>query len=44
MKMNGCALVAVNAPEGFQAQLEAIVADVVTVFGEAGGRAILRRL
>jgi 23S rRNA (adenine2030-N6)-methyltransferase len=44
MKMNGCALVAVNAPDGFEAQLEAIAADVVTVFGEAGGRAVVRRL
>ncbi|MEI9905906.1 MAG: 23S rRNA (adenine(2030)-N(6))-methyltransferase RlmJ [Asticcacaulis sp.] len=36
MKMNGCALVAVNAPDGFVTQLQTIVADVVTVFGETG--------
>ena len=36
MTMNGCALVAVNAPERFAAQLEAIARDIVAVFGEAG--------
>ena len=44
MKMNGCALVAVNPPEGFAAQLEAISRDVVAVFGEAGAEARLRTL
>ena len=44
MKMNGCALVAVNAPEGFEALLEAICTDVVKVFGEAGGLARVRRI
>ncbi len=39
MKMNGCALVAVNAPEAFDDQLRDISADVVRVFGEAGGEA-----
>jgi len=42
MKMNGCALVAVNAPEGFAAQLEAIVGDVAAVFGEPGALGRLR--
>ncbi len=44
MKMNGCALVAVNAPEGFAQTLEAIARDVVAVFGEAGGEARVRTL
>ncbi len=39
MKMNGCALVAVHAPDGFEEQLRAIAADVVAVFGEPGGQA-----
>lgn len=42
MKMNGCALVAVNPPEGFAPQLEAIARDVATVFGEHGAMARLR--
>jgi len=44
MKMNGCALVAVNAPEGFAETLAAIAADVVAVFGETGGLARVQRL
>lgn len=44
MKLNGCALVTVNAPEGFAVQLEAICADVVKVFGEPGGVARVRHL
>lgn len=44
MKMNGCALVAVNAPEGFAETLDAIARDVVAVFGEAGGEARVRKL
>ena len=44
MKMNGCALVAVNPPENFAAQLEAISRDVVAVFGEAGAEARLHTL
>ncbi len=44
MKMNGCALVAVNGPDGFAATLEAIARDVVAVFGEAGGEGRVRRL
>lgn len=39
MKMNGCALVAVNTPEAFRPVLEAIARDVVAVFGDAGGEA-----
>lgn len=39
MKMNGCCLVAVNAPEAFQAVITAIGRDVVAVFGEGGGQA-----
>lgn len=39
MRMNGCVLVAMNAPEGFSEILSAIATDVVTVFGEAGGKA-----
>jgi 23S rRNA (adenine2030-N6)-methyltransferase len=38
MKMNGCALVAVNAPENFAPQLKSIAQDVVAVFGETGSR------
>jgi 23S rRNA (adenine2030-N6)-methyltransferase len=37
MKMNGCALVAVNAPEAFAPVITAIGRDVVAVFGEATG-------
>ncbi len=44
MKMNGCALVAINAPEGFIEQLQAICEDVVTTFGETGGEARIRIL
>ncbi|MFT4075845.1 MAG: 23S rRNA (adenine(2030)-N(6))-methyltransferase RlmJ [Asticcacaulis sp.] len=44
MKMNGCALVAVNAPEGFAPRLEAICQAVVTTFGEAGAEARIRIL
>ncbi len=36
MKMNGCALVCVNPPEGFAPLFTAIAADVAAVFGEAG--------
>ena len=41
MKMNGCALVAVNPPENFAAHLKAIAEDVVATFGEDGGQARL---
>ena len=44
MKMNGCALVAVNAPEGFADTLSAIAHDVVAVFGEASGQARVSKL
>jgi len=44
MKMNGCALVSIHAPEGFSAQLEAISKDVVALFGEAGGTAKIYHL
>ena len=44
MKMNGCALVAINPPEGFEAQFRAIAQDVVAVFGEPGGQARISRL
>ena len=37
MKMNGCALVLINAPGGLEPQLQA-AADWVTA-GEAGGQA-----
>jgi 23S rRNA (adenine2030-N6)-methyltransferase len=37
MKMNGCALVAVNAPVGYAAELEAICAAVVSALGEPDG-------
>lgn len=39
MRMNGCCLVAVNAPEAFQAVITAIGRDVVAVFGEGSGQA-----
>jgi 23S rRNA (adenine2030-N6)-methyltransferase len=39
MKMNGCALVSVNPPEGFAPQLEAIARDVASLFGEPGAMA-----
>jgi 23S rRNA (adenine2030-N6)-methyltransferase len=44
MKMNGCALVCVNPPEGFSAQLQAIVGDVARVFGEPGALGRLRMI
>lgn len=44
MKMNGCALVAVNGPAGFADTLQAIAGDVVAVFGDAGGEARVRSL
>ncbi len=39
MKMNGCALVAVNAPAELEDTLRQIAKDVVAVFGEGGGEA-----
>ncbi len=44
MKMNGCVLAAIHAPQGFEGQLTAIAEDVVTLFGEAGAQARVRRL
>ncbi|MGA9659198.1 MAG: 23S rRNA (adenine(2030)-N(6))-methyltransferase RlmJ [Asticcacaulis sp.] len=44
MKMNGCALVAINAPSVFADKLRAISEDVVRTFGEAGGEARIRIL
>jgi len=44
MKMNGCALVAVNPPKGFAPQLEAIARDVAAVFGEPGSLARLTEI
>jgi len=41
MKMNGCALVAVNPPDGFEAELEAICGFVVEALGDPGGKAKL---
>ncbi|HEY0053011.1 MAG TPA: 23S rRNA (adenine(2030)-N(6))-methyltransferase RlmJ [Caulobacteraceae bacterium] len=39
MRMNGCALVVAGAPEGAEAALERICADVVEALGEPGGAA-----
>ena len=39
MKMNGCALVALNAPHGFEADLAAICRFVVAELGDPGGQA-----
>ena len=39
MKMNGCALVVINAPEPFEVLLRDIARDVVAVFGESSGEA-----
>ncbi|MCR6660268.1 MAG: 23S rRNA (adenine(2030)-N(6))-methyltransferase RlmJ [Asticcacaulis sp.] len=44
MKMNGCALVTVNAPDDFAPLLTAICEDVVATFGETGGQARIRIL
>jgi 23S rRNA (adenine2030-N6)-methyltransferase len=41
MKLNGCALVAIGAPAGFAADLQAISGYVARVFGEPGGGAKL---
>jgi hypothetical protein len=42
--MNGCVLVAVGAPKGFDAELEAISQAVVETLGEPGGRTKLWRV
>lgn len=39
LRMNGCVLVAMNAPDGFGEILSAIARDVVAVFGDKGGKA-----
>jgi 23S rRNA (adenine2030-N6)-methyltransferase len=39
MKMNGCALVSLNAPAGFADDMIPLSEDVVAVFGEDGGKA-----
>jgi len=44
MKMNGCVLAVLNAPQGFAAQLSAIAADVAASLGEAGNRGRLTSL
>jgi 23S rRNA (adenine2030-N6)-methyltransferase len=44
MRMNGCVLVAVGAPKGFDAELEAISQAVVETLGEPGGRTKLWRV
>jgi 23S rRNA (adenine2030-N6)-methyltransferase len=44
MKMNGCVLACLNAPDGFAAQLAAIVADVAAALGEDGASGRLREL
>lgn len=38
LKMNGCVLVAMNAPDGFSDIFATIARDVVAVFGEPGGK------
>jgi 23S rRNA (adenine2030-N6)-methyltransferase len=43
MRLNGCALIAVNAPAAAEADLEAACAFVVEALGEPGGRANLWR-
>ncbi|CAL4866971.1 Ribosomal RNA large subunit methyltransferase J [Asticcacaulis sp. MM231] len=44
MKMNGCALVAINPPAGFLPVFTTISEDVVRTFGEADGKAVVRIL
>jgi len=39
LKMNGCVLVAVNAPKAVTAAIEAIAHDLAQVFAEPGGKA-----
>jgi 23S rRNA (adenine2030-N6)-methyltransferase len=39
MKMNGCAMVIANAPEGIEPDLQSICAWVAGTLGEAGGKA-----
>ena len=43
MRLNGCALIAVNAPAAAEADLEAACAFVVEALGDPGGRAKLWR-
>jgi 23S rRNA (adenine2030-N6)-methyltransferase len=38
LKMNGCALVSVNTPQGVQGEIEQVCASVARGLGEAGGR------
>lgn len=44
MKMNGCALVAVNTPEDVMTHMQTIAAETVAVFGESGAAARTYRL
>jgi 23S rRNA (adenine2030-N6)-methyltransferase len=43
MRLNGCALIAVNAPAAAEPDIEAVCAFVVEALGEPGGRAKLWR-
>ena len=42
MRMNGCAMIALNPPDGLAAELEAAGDWIAAELGEPGGRAILR--
>jgi 23S rRNA (adenine2030-N6)-methyltransferase len=44
MKMNGCVLACLNAPQGFEAQLAMIVTDVAAALGEDGASGRVRAL
>lgn len=44
MKMNGCALVVLNPPEGLQVLAQAVCAEVVAALGDPGGQARVWRL
>ena len=43
MRLNGCALIAVNAPAAAEPEIEAACAFVVEALGDPGGRARLWR-
>ncbi|MFT4091946.1 MAG: 23S rRNA (adenine(2030)-N(6))-methyltransferase RlmJ [Asticcacaulis sp.] len=42
LKMNGCALVTVNAPKAVSEALSAVARDVAALFGDAGAKAVIQ--
>lgn len=44
LRLNGCALVTVNAPEAVSSALKTTAADVAALFGEDGAKAVIQSL